>query len=53
MPRGRPNTGGRKKPHVVSCRVDSKTYEFIKAHGGGQRVLGKLLEALTEVTSSR
>lgn len=49
MGRGRPYTGGRKKPCIVSCRVDEETYEFVKAHGGGQRVLGRLLEAIVEI----
>lgn len=40
---------GRKKPYVVSCRVDEKTYEFVKAHGGGQRVIEKLLDVVKSI----
>ena len=47
--RGRPSIGGRKKPYVVSCRVDEETYRFVKRHGGGQRVLGKLLETVVDL----
>lgn len=43
------NPRGRKKPRIVSCRVDEKTYSFIKRHGGGQQVLGKLLKVITEI----